>query len=83
MDGTMSATDFLFTYCDGKLIDDMLNEAGNAFAERYYGDSGLYFQDYADHFGELMYVAPEAAHDFRRFTTVLDARLQSGVLTKD
>ena len=44
---------FFFKYCDGKLVDEMLNEAGNTFAEHYYGDDGLYLDDYANGFGEL------------------------------
>jgi hypothetical protein len=80
--GTMPATEFFFKYCDGKLVDDMLTDAGNAFAERYYGDDGLFLEDYALAFKEQMYVAPESAHDFARFSAVLDARLASGILTK-
>jgi len=79
--GTLPATEFFFKYCDGKLTDEDLNEDGNAFAEQYYGDAGLYFQDYATHFGALMYVAPEEAHDFEAFSSVLEARYQSGILT--
>jgi len=30
--GQLSATEFLFKYSDGKLLEEMLNEAGNAFA---------------------------------------------------
>ena len=45
VDGRLSATDFFFKYCDGKLVDEMLNLAGNTFAERYYGDDGLYLHD--------------------------------------
>lgn len=82
INGTMSATDFFFQYCDGKLIDEMLSEAGNAFAELYYGDDGLYLDDYANNFGDLMYVMPEAAHDFVKYSAILDARLKSGILTK-
>ncbi len=80
--GTMPATEFFFKYCDGKLVDDMLSDAGNAFAERYYGDDGLYLTDYAGAFERQMYVAPESAHDFAKFSAILDARFESGVLTK-
>lgn len=80
--GTLSATEFFFQYCDGKLIDDMLNDEGNRFAGQYYGDDGLYLDDYTEHFGELMYVAPESAHDFSRYSSVLENRFRSGVLTK-
>lgn len=80
--GELSATDFFFTYCDGKLVDEMLNQAGNTFAERYYGVDGLYLNDYANNFGELMYVAREQAHDFGKFSALLEVRFRSGVLTK-
>ena len=80
--GTLPATEFFFTYCDGKLVDEMLTDTGNAFAAQYYGEDGLYLDDYAEHFGAQMYIAPESAHDFTKFSAVLDARLKSGVLTK-
>ncbi len=82
INGQMSATEFFLKCCDGKLTEDDLGAEGNAFAELYYGDDGLYLEDYADHFGDLMYVAPESAHDFNAFSAVLDARIESGVLTK-
>ncbi|MEM7609943.1 MAG: hypothetical protein AAF411_31740, partial [Myxococcota bacterium] len=45
--GTMTGTDFLFRYCDGKLTDEDLNDEGNAFAAVYYGRDGLYLRDYS------------------------------------
>lgn len=81
IDGSMSATEYFLKYCDEKLTDEDLNSKGNAFAENYYGDKGLYLPDYAKHFGDLMYVAPESAHDFELFSKVLESRYQSGVLT--
>ena len=82
IDGTMSATKYFLKYCDEKLTDEDLNEQGNIVAGAYYGTDGLYLDDYALHFGDLMYVAPEDAHDFDEFASVLEARLRSGVLTK-
>jgi hypothetical protein len=79
--GRLRATDFLFKNCDGKLTDQDLNEEGNAFAKQYYGEEGLYLQDYADHFGDLMYVAPEEDHDFEAFSSLLESRYQTGILT--
>lgn len=70
-------------YCDGKLVHEDLSVAGRAFADRYYGEEGLYLDDYAQHFGDLMYVVPEHKHDFAKFSAILEARLQSGVLTKN
>ena len=80
--GALPATEFLFKYCDGKFTDEDLNDKGNSFATKYYGDVGLYLDDYAEAFGELMYVSPENAHDFVKFSSMLEARLSSGVLTK-
>jgi hypothetical protein len=82
IDGSMFATDFFFKYCDGKLTNEDLNDQGNAFASQYYGDDGLYFYDYAEQFADLMYVSPENAHDFGKLSSILESRLQSGVLTK-
>jgi len=82
IDGSISATEFFFKYCDGKLTDEDFNEQGNAFAEKYYGDEGLYLDDYAEHFGDLMYVAPESAHDFNKFASILESRIQSEILTE-
>ena len=80
--GDLSATEFLFKYSDGKFTDEDLNDAGNSFAEQYYGDDGLYLDDYAEAFGEMMYLAPEDAHDFAKFSSILEARFNGGVLTK-
>jgi len=80
--GELSATEFLFNYCDGQITDEDLSDEGNLIAQQYYGDDGLYLQDYSDHFGDLMYVAPEAEHDFAKFCAILDARVESGVLVK-
>jgi hypothetical protein len=82
IDGEMSATDFLFNYSDGKLIDVSLSDEGNAFAQRYYGDEGFYLADYAEHFGELMYVASEAEHDFAKFSAMVNARVGIDILTE-
>jgi len=72
--GELSATTFFMEFCDGKLVDDMLNNEGNAFASYYYGDDGAYLGDYADQFADLMYVAPESQHDFAKFTAMVDGR---------
>ena len=82
IDGELAATEFLFTYCDGKFTDENLNEEGNRFATEYYGKDGLYLEDYGEHFGDLVYTAPESEHDFMKFSSVLEKRYRSGVLTK-
>ena len=78
----MSGTKFLFTHCDGKFTDEDLDDEGNDFASRYYGANGLYLEDYATHFGDQMYVAPEEAHDFSRLATLIESRLKSGPLER-
>ncbi len=74
--GELPATDFLFKHCDGKLTNEDLNATGNAFAKKYYGDDGLFFKDYVDHFYEKAYSAPEREHDFSKFSAVLTKRYQ-------
>lgn len=80
--GTLSGTEFLFQWCDGKLTDEDLNEDGNDFANAYYGRDGLYLQDYAAVFDGDLYKVPEADHDFTLYSRMLDERLRSGILTK-
>jgi len=82
IDGKLSAVQFLFSHCDGKLTSDDLNHEGNVFAQQYYGDDGLYITDYMSVFGELMYAASEEAHDFRKLSDILDDRRSTGLLTK-
>ncbi len=82
INGDLSATEFFFKYCDGKFTDEDLNEEGCLFAEKYYGDDGIYFLDYAEVFGDQMFVASDEQHDFRRFSEMLDDRLRSGILTR-
>jgi hypothetical protein len=72
--GEMSATDYLFDFCDGKLTDEDFNEEGNAFVRACYDQC---IEDYTAHFGTLMYVAGEAEHDWDRFSAMVDARYQS------
>jgi len=83
IDGTLSATEFFFKYCDGKLTEQDFNDEGHAFAKKYYGEDGLYLDDYGEDFAELMYVAPENEHDFQKFSSILESRLNSGILTSD
>lgn len=82
IDGTKSATEFFFEYCDGKLTDEDLSAEGNQFTNQYYGDKGLYLGDYSMHFDELCYVASEDKHDFKKFSEMVENRLQSGKLTE-
>lgn len=82
IEGTMSGTDFLTSYCDCQLTDEDLNEEGNLFAQQYYGPDGQYLNDYARVFREHMYKSPESEVDFEVFSKMMNARLKSGILTK-
>lgn len=81
IDGKMTATEFFFRFCAGKLTHRDLSPEGNAFASQYYGDDGLYPTDYPREFIELVYVAPEEAHDFDKLDQLITRRRKSGVLT--
>ena len=75
--GEMTGTDFLFRNCDGKFTDEDLNEEGNSFIAVYYGENGPYLDDYATTFGDLMYVASEKEHDFKKFSQMVDRRYKA------
>ena len=81
IDGQLSATEFFFKYCDGKLTNEDFNEDGNAFATAYYGDEGLYMADYEREFGNLIYIASESEHDFETFSAMIEDRKRNGPLT--
>ncbi len=78
----VSATKFFFDQCDGKLTDEDFNDEGNSFASQYYGDNGLYFDDYSNLFFDLMYEKPESDHDFSQLSEILEQRYASSTLTK-
>lgn len=80
LSGTLTATDFFMKYCDEKLTNEDLNAEGNSFAEKYYGEDGLYLSDYAENFSEHMYVVPEQGHDYAKFEAMLNRRLKAGIL---
>jgi hypothetical protein len=72
--GELSATDYFFTWCDGKFTDEDLNAEGNAFIRECYD---AYLGDYSEHFADEMYVVDEAGHDFARFSAMVEARYRS------
>lgn len=80
--GEMSGTEFLYKYCDGKFTDEDLNDEGNAFTAEYYGENGRFLGDYQREFADHVYLSPESAHDFVRFTRMIDERRASGDLTE-
>ncbi|MDB2438190.1 hypothetical protein N9W89_05700 [Hellea sp.] len=72
----MTATEFFFKYCDGKLTHEDFNEEGNDFAEAYYTESEFYLADYAEEFYEQMYIASEQEHDFTKFSKMVENRYE-------
>jgi hypothetical protein len=74
--GELSATEYLFTWCDGKFTDEDLNAEGNAFMRHYY--KGSYDADFERTFGP-MYVLPESEHDFDKFSDMVETRYRAFV----
>jgi hypothetical protein len=72
INGTKSATDFFFQWCDGKFTDEDLTDEGNAFIGPYYDKT--YLSDYADLFADLMFVAPESKHEQEKLSELLEKR---------
>lgn len=77
-----SPVDLLFEYCDGCLLDEFLNEEGNAFAAAYYEQD--YYQDfdaifdgeYADtgHPADDALSIPDTPENVARVAAMLDQR---------
>jgi hypothetical protein len=79
LSGEMTGTEFLFRNCDGKFTDEDLNDEGNAFIATYYGNDGPYLSDYAEAFGDLMYVAGEKEHDYKKFSQMVNRRYSAHI----
>jgi hypothetical protein len=75
--GQLSATEFLFKYCDGKFTDEDLIAEGNRFIAHYFGERDSYLDDYAEKFGDFLYAAPESAHDFAAFSSMVESRYRN------
>jgi hypothetical protein len=71
-DGAESAIRYVVDVCDERLIDEDLNETGQAFAQAYCGE-GRYLGDYLDAFG----APPDVNSDAReaKLRALLDQRL--------
>ena len=83
INGELTATEFLFNYCDGKLTNEDFSKEGNNFAELYYGDNGLYLNDYSEQFYELMYIEPEEKHNYTQLSNTIEQRYKSNILTEE
>ncbi len=70
----MSATEFFFKHCDGKLTNEDFNEEGNKFAQSYYDEHNLYSLDYSGLFFDKMYLVSENEHDFDELSKLIEKR---------
>ena len=74
--------------CDGKFIDEDLNDEGNAFAQDYYVvETGQYLTDYemtlgGDNLPDLYHVA-DTWENFERIKPVLDQRFDEWKATRE
>jgi hypothetical protein len=71
----LSGRDFVLGQCDGKLFSEMLDGAGEAFAESYY--PGKYLEDYRENLvGDLPsdYSVEDTWENFDRLSEVIDLR---------
>ncbi len=80
--GALSATEFFFKYCDGKLTDADVNAQGNKVASAYFGDDALYLDDYCHVIEYELYERTENDLDFNKLKEKMDSGLTSGILTK-
>ena len=75
---TQTPGEFFLALCDGKFIDDDLNEIGNAFAGHYFNmESGEYVADYehtlASDF-DTLYRVPDTWENYDVLAPVIDRR---------
>ena len=66
----ITGTNALF-FCDGKLVDDLLNDEGNAFTHAYYNSH--YFEDYDNLFEEYeTYRVEDTWANYDRLAPIID-----------
>jgi hypothetical protein len=69
---------FFLTHCDGKFIDENLDDRGNAFAAAYFDfEKGRYLADYEGVLGSdlpSLYHVPDTWQSFDRLKPTLDSR---------
>ncbi len=70
---------FFMAACDGKFIDDDLNETGQQFTEEYFEEEpSEYLEDYGELFGDdvdSLYEIEDSWANYDRLKPVLDQRL--------
>lgn len=77
IDGQLSATEFLFSECDGKLTDEDFNDEGNMFAQHAYDKAPAPYFDILSDFIEPLYGVSEDKVDFKKLSKALDKLYQS------
>lgn len=77
--GEMKSTAFIETWGDDKFVSDMAAPEGRPFLDAYYGDDGLYLQDYDEWIGPRAFEALEKDIDFRAFSAMIDRRYEEFV----
>jgi hypothetical protein len=68
---------FLMNSCDGKMVSDLFNDEGNAFARAYYAPMSTYVADYEEIVGAglpSLYHAADSWETFDRFKPRIDQR---------
>jgi hypothetical protein len=77
-DRSLTPGQLFFELCDGKFIDEDLNEVGNAFALAYFDfKNGKYLRDYEATLGAeapTLYHVADSWENFDRLAPVLDRR---------
>ncbi|UWZ86180.1 DUF7832 domain-containing protein [Occallatibacter riparius] len=77
-DRSLTPGQLFFNLCDGKFIDEDLNDVGNAFAQDYFNfQKGKYLKDYEATLGEgaaTLYHVADSWENFDRLKPVLDRR---------
>lgn len=72
--GGMNSTAFIEKWGDEKLVSDMISAEGRPFLDRYYGDDGLYLDDYQQWIGDGAFEKIEKDADFAAFSAMVDRR---------
>lgn len=84
--GTTTGCGLLWSECDGKLIEDDLNESGNAFTAEYFEKN--YFKDYVALFDldrsrpDALYQPADTPENAARVARMLDARVRAHSVTQ-
>ena len=70
--------EFVYSYCDGKLTEEDLNDKANEFAKEYYEDD-VYMSDYGEALGEnvpTLYHVEDSLENALVIEDILDKRFK-------